>query len=224
MESLQKTTTKSVCKVFKTLFARYGVPDMLVTDNGPQFSSAEFATSAKVWDFHHQTSSPHYPQSNGKAENAVKTIKRLSTKCRESGHSEFRALLDLRNTPSDEMGTSPAQRFLGRRCRTLLPITNAQLVLQYSTREMSRALAGQMAKQQHYYDKHTKNLPRISAGDTVRMRLPGQKNWMQGVCKGLQGPRSYGVSWESCTIGIKDNYCTRRSHSHWTYQQGFIQK
>ena len=193
VESLQTTTTKSVCKVLKTLFACYGVPDMLVTDNGPQFSSAELAIFTKVWDFHHQTSSPHYPQSNGKAENAVKTIKRLFTKCRESGQSEFRALLDWRNTPSEGMGTSPTQRFLGRRCRTLLPITNAQLVPQYPTAEMSRALAGQKAKQQHYYDKHAKDLPRISAGDTVRMRLPGQKNWTQGVCTGLQGPKSYGV-------------------------------
>ena len=50
-------------------------------------------------------SSPHYPQSNGKAENAVKTVKRLFTKCQESGQSEFLALMDWRNTPTKGLGT-----------------------------------------------------------------------------------------------------------------------
>jgi transposase InsO family protein len=77
VERLQITTTKAIVKALMTFYARYGVPDTLVTDNGPQFSSAEFATFRKVWGFEHTTSSPHYPQPNGKAENAVRTVKRL---------------------------------------------------------------------------------------------------------------------------------------------------
>ena len=87
VERLQTTTTVAVSKALKALFARYGVPDILVTDNGPQFSSAEFVGFAKRWGFQHTTSSPHYPQSNGRAENAVKTVKRLLTKCQESRQS-----------------------------------------------------------------------------------------------------------------------------------------
>jgi len=117
VESLNTTTTQAVCKALKILFARYGVPDILVTDNGPQFSSAEFATFTKAWSFEHSTSSPYYPQSNGKAENAVKTVKRLFTKYREAGQSEYLALLDWRNTPTEGIGTSLAQRFLSRRCK-----------------------------------------------------------------------------------------------------------
>ena len=52
----------------KAVFARFGIPDVLVTDNGPQFASAEFAVFAKTWMFKHTTSSPYHPQSNGKAE------------------------------------------------------------------------------------------------------------------------------------------------------------
>ena len=111
------------------------MPDALVTDNGPQFASAEFARFASKWGFEHITSSPRYQQSNGKAENAVKTVKRLFTKCRETGQSEFLALLDWHNTPTEGVGTSPAQRFLGRRCRTLLPMTGALLKPQYPTEE-----------------------------------------------------------------------------------------
>ena len=82
---------------------------------------------AKSWSFNHVTSSPRYRQSNGKAENAVRTVKRLFEKCKETGVAEFQALLDWRNTPSEGMDTSPAQRLMGRRCRTLLPMSESLL-------------------------------------------------------------------------------------------------
>ena len=82
------------------MFVRYGATDVVVSDNGPQFDSAEFTTFAKKWGFEHITFSPRYPQSNGKAENAVKTVKQLFTKCHASGQSEYLALLDWHNTPS----------------------------------------------------------------------------------------------------------------------------
>ncbi|XP_044182657.1 uncharacterized protein LOC122963306 [Acropora millepora] len=177
----------------KAVFARYGIPDVLVTDNGPQFAAAEFAVFAKSWMFQHITSSPHYSQSNGKAENAVKTVKRLLTKCKESGQSEFLALLDWRNTPTEGVGTSPAQRLMGRRCKTLLPIASTLLQPRYSTDEESRAIMGKKERQRYYYNKHTKPLQPILQGETVRMKLPGQKVWSAGTCLGPVGPRSYYV-------------------------------
>ena len=65
----------------------------MVSDNGPQFSSAEFTAFAKTWNLDHKTSSPHHHQSNGKAENAVRTVKRLFRKCTDSGQSEFLAII-----------------------------------------------------------------------------------------------------------------------------------
>ena len=55
VESLQTTTSRAVGKALKALFAHYGVPDVLMSDNGPQFSSAEFSAFAKKWSFEHQT-------------------------------------------------------------------------------------------------------------------------------------------------------------------------
>ena len=112
VDRINKATTSGVTKVLKVMFSRYGVPDQVISDNGPQFASSEFTTFAQQWGFEHVTSSPRYPQSNGKAENAVKTVKMLFTKCQDSGQSEYLALLDWRNTPSEGMETSPAQRFL----------------------------------------------------------------------------------------------------------------
>ena len=70
VERLTTTTSWSVARVLSSLFARHGVPVVLVSDNGPQFVSAEFASFAKKWKFERVTSSPHYALSNGTAENA----------------------------------------------------------------------------------------------------------------------------------------------------------
>ena len=53
-----------------------------MTDNGPRFSSNEFQVFARGWAFNYVTTSPRYPQSNGKVENAVRTVKRLFEKCK----------------------------------------------------------------------------------------------------------------------------------------------
>ena len=103
--------------------ARHGIPDKLMTDNGPPFSSAEFSTFSQLYEFRHITSSPGYPQSNGKAESAVKILKSLMLKAQDDGRDPYLALLDWRNTPTEGIGSSPAQRLFGRRTKTLLPTT-----------------------------------------------------------------------------------------------------
>ncbi|XP_044173493.1 uncharacterized protein K02A2.6-like [Acropora millepora] len=120
-------TARSIIKELKAVFARFGIPDILVRDNGPQFVSSEFSVFPRTSEFKHVTSSPTYAQSNGKAENSVKTVKHLLKKCKDSGHSEYLALLDWQNTPTSGIGTSPAQRLMGRGCKTLLPIADKLL-------------------------------------------------------------------------------------------------
>ena len=66
VKRLQSTTSSGVSKALRVLFARYGIPNVLVTDNGPQFAATEFATFTNKWGFQHVTSSPRYPQSNGR--------------------------------------------------------------------------------------------------------------------------------------------------------------
>jgi hypothetical protein len=76
----------------KQQWSRHGIPEEVVSDNA--FCSAEFATLARTWEFKHTTSSPRYPQSNGRAEAAVKTAKRLMSKVKEAGSDPLLALLD----------------------------------------------------------------------------------------------------------------------------------
>ena len=88
------------------------------------------------------------------AEKALRTVKRLFEKCKETSVSEFQALLDWRNTPSEGMDTSPGQHLMGRRCRTLLPMSESLLRPSYPLRGDVRALAGRKWRQKNYYDRH----------------------------------------------------------------------
>ena len=124
----------------------------------------------------------------------------LFTKCQETGQSEFQALLDWRNTPSEGMTTSPAQRLMGRRCKTLLPIAGCLLQPSFPTEQDTRDLLGRKAKQAHYYNRHIKQLDPIEPGDTIRMRLPGEQTWSAGTCVKTSGPRSYMVEVEGATF------------------------
>jgi len=146
----------------KVLFSRYGVPNIVALDNGPQFSSAEFRTFATKWQFKHTTSSPYYPQLNGKAENAVK---KLFTKSRDSGRSEYLALLDWHNTPTGGIRTCPAQQFLGRRRRTLLPVSAALLTSDYPMQKANQKLKGSKTTSRAYYYNHqAKTLQPLAPG------------------------------------------------------------
>ena len=55
----------------KAAFARHGIVETLISDNGPCYKSNEFESFTKAWEFTHVTTSPHYPQSNGLAEKSV---------------------------------------------------------------------------------------------------------------------------------------------------------
>ena len=127
VDELDTQTLKEVIEKLKCQMARHGIPDQLRSDNGPQFSSYEFKQFTELYEFDHAASSPSYPQSNGKAENSVKTVKRIMLKALESGTDPYLRLLDFRNTPTEGVGTSPAQRLFGRRTKTLLPTTGKLL-------------------------------------------------------------------------------------------------
>ena len=53
------------------MFAQHRVPHTLVSDNGPQYDSAEFAAFVKDFGLKHVTSSLCYPRADGCAECAV---------------------------------------------------------------------------------------------------------------------------------------------------------
>ena len=127
LDYLPDTSSLTVIRKLKMHFARHGVPDCLVSDNGPQYIASEFRRFAATWKFKHVTTSPHYPQANGMAESAVKTCKSIMKKSLLSKSDPYLGLLDHRNTPTAATGMSPCQRLFGRRTKTLLPLSESLL-------------------------------------------------------------------------------------------------
>ena len=74
-KTLTSTMSASVIRVLKSIFVGHGIPETLVSDNGPQHASQEIEDFAREYNFVHVTSSPYYQQSNGLAERMVKNIK-----------------------------------------------------------------------------------------------------------------------------------------------------
>ena len=81
MSKLSSTTSSSVIQHIKSIFAKCGITETFVADNGPQFSSSTFIWLAREYGFHLQTSNLNYLQSNSEAECIVKTIKAIINKC-----------------------------------------------------------------------------------------------------------------------------------------------
>ena len=64
----------------KSIFARNGITEVAVSNNGPHLAPAAYAQFSQEYGFSHVTSSPLYPRGNGEPELAVKTIKQLLKK------------------------------------------------------------------------------------------------------------------------------------------------
>ncbi len=224
---LMSTVAKAVVKSVMEIFARFGIPDTVVTDNGPQFSGAEFEAFAKSWGFEHVTSSPRYAQSNGKAENAVKTIKNLFQKCKADHTSDFFALLNWCNTPTKGLGVSPAQRLFGRRCKTLLPMVDTLLRPRYDQTSEVLDMRRAKAKQAFYYNKMAKWQPKLETGDQVRMRVPDgsgtDKLWSAGEVVGKVAPRSFQIRVGETVFRRNRRHLLRQSskldHQHTTAEE-----
>ena len=98
VQELGDTTSPTIIQFLKEQFSRHGIPDVLVSDNGPHLTSHEFRTFAVEWEFKHVTSSPHHHKSNGKAESAVKIAKSLFKKAFRDGKDPWLALLEYTET------------------------------------------------------------------------------------------------------------------------------
>ena len=147
------------------------MPCVVVSDNGPQFTSTNFENFSRNYDFEHQTSSLYSSKSNGKAESAVKTAQKTQVLLRKNRDGDqFLALLNYRNTPSQATRTSPAQRVLNRRTRTILPTTKMLLKPNVSLELEEEKLRLNQEKQKKNFDKHAKDLTFLEEGHTVRMK------------------------------------------------------
>ena len=196
IELLRQNTARCVINNLKKIFARFGVPDEVVSDNGSQYSNTrnlfntthEFKQFAEEWGFRHTTSSPEHPQSNGAAERVVQTAKRIFKKAAADHKDPFEGLLKYRNTPFEDIGVSPVQLLMSRRTRTMIPTYRRLLLPQaVDPDQVVKALKQHQFVSKKNYDKQSRDLPPLEAGDKVRIRPNRDREWRKAEVL----PRSY---------------------------------
>jgi hypothetical protein len=166
----------------RRMFATFGVPDELSSDGGPEFTATITKDFFNRWGIHHRISSAHHPQSNGRAELAVKTTKRLlEDNVGSNGNLDtdafMRAMLVLRNTPDPDCKLSPAQIIFGRKLRDALPLfkeskqkfddTTVRPIWRDAWAAKEDALRTRYARTYETLHEHCRNIPPLRHGDRV---------------------------------------------------------
>ena len=120
----------ALVRLLRTYFATFRVPDEISTVGSPEFTAFVTQQFFKTWSVEHRVSSAYFPQSNGRAEVAVKAAKRLLiANVSPSGDLNndlfLRALLQkLRNAPDPDYDMSPAKIVFGHLLRDAFLFVN----------------------------------------------------------------------------------------------------
>ena len=173
------------------MFATHGLPEILVSDNGTAFTSAEFQEFLRRNGIRHITTAPYHPSSNGLAERAVQTLKEGLTKNTSADDMETRIsrfLFRYRITPHSTTGVSPAELLMGRRPRSQLDLMQPNV----ATRVFSSQVRQKMG-----HDQGTKDRA-FSTNDLVFVRnfSTSGNTWLPGTIVGSKGSLVYHIQLE----------------------------
>ena len=183
--STPQATSEAVMEELRSLFAQFGIPETIVTDNGTCFVSTEFEAFLQRNGIKHLTSAPYHPSSNGLAERSVQIVKKGLKKITRGS---FRArlaqvLFSYRLTPQTTTGTSPAELLLGRRPRSRLDLLKPHTAERVEERQL---------KQKEQHDGKAKE-KKLQVGEKVFVRnyRHGGEKWLPGVVQKKTGPVSF---------------------------------
>ena len=178
------STSAAVIEELHVLFAQFGLPDTIVSDNGSCFVSAEFKAFLKKNGIKQITSAPYHPASNGLAERAVQIVKQgLKKVMKGSTRTRLAKILKAyRLTPHSTTGMSPSELLLGRRPKSRLDLLKPMTAERVEAKQLTQ-------KKQH--DAHAVDRSFVE-GDTVFVKnyRPGVK-WLPGVIVKKTGPVSF---------------------------------
>ena len=185
---MSTTTTAATLKALRDMFAQHGLPEQMVSDNGPQFVSDEFATFAKKNGIRHIRCAPYHPASNGLAERFVQTFKWAMKASHNDGRSPSHRLAEFlmtyRATPHATTGVSPATLFLHRKIRTRFDLLRP---------DTQRNVHVKQATQKTHHDKQA-SLRQLQVGQPVMAKDFRHGTWQPGVITSIKGPLSYVVT------------------------------
>ena len=192
---MKSTTAEKTIEVMRTLFGSYGIPEQVVSDNGPQFTSEEFAEFMRRNCIKHIRSTPYHPSTNGLAERFVQTFKRALQASEQSGRSFNQRLVNFlfsyRTTPHSTTNRTPCSLFLKRELRTRLDLLRPDNAAYVGEKQAAQKLG---------HDSRAK-LREYKTGDKVMARNYGSgPKWEFAVVVERKGPLSYAVQLDSGVI------------------------
>ena len=128
----RRPTTGTTIGFLHELFARFGVVDCAVSNNGSQFTSVEFKEFCEIFQIKHITTPQYHPRSNGQAERLVDTLKQTLKKASgtptDKALQQFLEVYRVTPNPNTLMAVSPAETMFARKIRSvfdkLLPKQN----------------------------------------------------------------------------------------------------
>lgn len=131
---MSKMDSSHTIDKLRDCFARYGLPNTIVSDNGTQFNAQEFKTFCKNNGISHVTTAPYHPSTNGAAENSVKSFKYALNKMLSEEYSNknmstliSKYLFSYRNTPHCTTNQAPSKLMFGRKIKTRFDfLTNSE--------------------------------------------------------------------------------------------------
>ena len=188
---MSSTTADKTIEVLRHLFAAQGLPEQLVSDNGPQFVSEEFAAFMRGNGIRHIRTAPYHPSSNGLAERFVQSFKQALKASQNDGrslqHRLSTFLLTYRSSPHATTGVPPCTLLLKRNLRTRFDLLNPSC---------EQRVFDKQSLQKSQHDRHAKERD-FDIGERVMVRnlRPGPK-WIVGIVKQKSGPHSYVVETE----------------------------
>ncbi|XP_058049786.1 uncharacterized protein K02A2.6-like [Ahaetulla prasina] len=194
--SMTSTTSEALIHALKRVFATHGLPDVLVSDNGPQLTSAAFQACLAKQGIRHATIAPFRPASNGLAERTVRSAKEVLAKLVSGDWRDKIAtyLLAQHTTPCPMTNRCPAELLMGRRLRTVLDRLHPEYLPEKPPDSTSGARAFQV-------------------GDWVyAQHFGGDPRWLPGQIEEVTGPRSYRVQLEDGRMWRRHVDQLRRRH------------
>ena len=170
--------------------------------------TCEFTTKLS---FNHVTSSSRYPQSNGKAEATVKSMKKIIRAAWNGRQLDedmlCRALLQYRNTPSCKDGLSPAEKLYGRPVQDTLPAHRRSFTVEWQRSADEADKTEQYTKEEVEvsYSRHARSLPDVGLGSSVAIQNPKTKIWdIYGRVVDIGPHRRYFVKTHSGRILVRN--------------------
>lgn len=174
VSKLKWKTATELIKKCKKVFARFGIPSIMIADNMP-FNSVQFRSFAKQWGFQINNTSPNHPMSNGLSEKYVGLVKKMIKKCKKTNDELEYYLLTYRNTPLVNIGQLPANLIQNRVLKTKLPIRTMQV--DKNNLIQVKMIENQYTQKRYFDQKGTVKEMLFEVGEKVWLQNKFNKTW-----------------------------------------------